>query len=160
MAGTADCLSCSLYAGGAPSAALLSRAQAALQELEDSCSAAGAPVSSYTVSGAAAVPTSPAAGTASIPLATATSQSVFFSSPGAGTASGSGAGASSVSAPGATAPGRVTVSSLPTETPEKASQTADAALNPSATGGADNAAVRTGAGAFLGVAVVAGLALL
>lgn len=87
MGGVADCLSCAINVGGPPDASLAAQAQEALDELEDDCASAGEPVQSFTVSGAAGVPTSAAGGAGasslSLPRASETSQSVFFSSGGA-----------------------------------------------------------------------------
>ncbi|THG96525.1 hypothetical protein EW026_g5327 [Hermanssonia centrifuga] len=173
MQGTAQCLSCSINVGGPADASLQEQAQQALDQVEQSCLAAGDPVGSFTVSGAAAgAPTSTDGLTdpLSIPFNTASaspSQSIFFSSPGAAAPSGASSAGFSSSAPALptqTALSHITVTAASTPSSGSSTESAGSDLNPTVSPASGSNATN-GAMALTGVCnvvlagIVGGIAL-
>ncbi|GJE96098.1 hypothetical protein PsYK624_122910 [Phanerochaete sordida] len=156
MGSVASCLSCAISVDGPPDADTAAQAQEALEQLEEGCSEAGDPVQSFTVSGATSVPTS-AVGSGgdslSLPLASSSSQAVFFSSSGAAAPTGAKSTAGAASNTN-TAPG-------PSNT--AGSSQSGAASNPTPTLGLGNGAARVAGGASaaaaFGVALMFALVL-
>ncbi|KIP02826.1 hypothetical protein PHLGIDRAFT_130526 [Phlebiopsis gigantea 11061_1 CR5-6] len=170
MSSVSQCLSCSVRAQGGTEA-LVTQAQQALDELEDTCNQAGEPVNSFTVSGGSAAASTPASSASlSIPLASGTSQSIFFSSGSAAGASASSAVASA-SAPPASASASsasassaaastiskqiVTALSTPATSPASSSAASASALNPTATAAVASGAAKTAGVSLLGLVAAA-----